>query len=88
MYTLPPFFRYSPAISASALPQHDVVPLGAVLPLAALVLETFVGGQSDLRHRRAAGRGLDFGIFAKIADQNDFVDAFSCHKCCSFRPFA
>ena len=61
------------------LPEHDVVPLGAILPLAALVFETLVGGERNLGHGRAAGGVLDFGIFAQVADENYFVDAFSCH---------
>src|SRR6185437_5783823 len=71
-----------------ARPGGDVVPLGAVLPLTFLVLVTIVGGQRELRHRCAAGRGPELGILAKIADENDLVDALTCHKCCSFRPFA
>ncbi len=69
-----------------ALPEHDIVPLGAVLPLAALILVTFVGGYGELGHRCAAGGVLDFGVLAKIADENNFVDAFACHECCSFCP--
>ena len=72
---------------SQSLPQHDVVPLGAVLPLAVFVFEAFVGGQRELRHGCAAGCEFHFGIFSQIADQNDPVQAFACHECCSFRPF-
>src|ERR1700746_3337727 len=34
-----------------ALPQHHVVPLGPILPLAALVLVPFVGGDREARNR-------------------------------------
>src|SRR5713101_1874986 len=70
-----------------ALPQDHVVPLGAVLPLAVLVLVALVGGQRKFRDRRSAGRVFHFGIFTKIADEDDFIDALSCHKYCSFCPY-
>src|SRR6185437_1120835 len=50
--------------------------LGAVLPLAILVFETFVGRNRDLRYRGAGRRVLHFGIFAKIAEKNDFITLF------------
>ena len=67
------------------LPQNDVVPLGSVLPLAGLVFIAFVGGQREFRHR-CAGRGVfQFRVLPKIANQNDFINALTCHQCCSFR---
>src|SRR5579863_7439539 len=62
-----------------ARPGGDVVPLGAVLPVAVFVLEAFVGGQTKLGHGRALGRVFHFGIFAQVAEKNDLVDTFSCH---------
>ena len=44
------------------------------------------GGTTHLG-RSAAGRGPDFGILTKVADEDDFIDALACHECCSFRPF-
>src|SRR5258708_4825047 len=61
------------------LPQHHIVPFGAVLPLAVFALETLVGGQGDLRDRRALRRELHFGILAKVSNQDDFIYAF--HGC-------
>src|SRR5581483_9337951 len=66
------------------LPEHDVVPLGAVLPLSAFVFETFVGSDGKLGYRRALRRVFHFRVFAQIANQNDFIDAFSCHEYGSF----
>src|ERR1700722_3276326 len=64
---------------SEALPQHDVVPLGAVLPLASLVLESFVRGDRQLGHRRAAGRVLNFWILSQISNQLNPVQTLSCH---------
>src|ERR1039458_2223901 len=61
------------------LPEHDVVPLGAVLPFARLVLEAFVGGDGELGHGRALRRVFDFGVLPQIADQLNSVETFSCH---------
>src|SRR6202034_3444937 len=63
-----------------ALPEHHIVPLGAVLPLAALVLEALVGGDGDLSHGRALRRVFDLWIFPKISDQLNPVQTFSCHE--------
>src|ERR1035437_2744226 len=60
-------------------PEHDIVPLGAVLPVAVFVLVALVGGQGEFRHRLALRRVLDFGILAQVSNQNDFVYAF--HEC-------
>src|SRR5207253_9356911 len=38
------------------LPEHDVVPLSAIGPLAVFIFETLVGGKRELRHRREIGR--------------------------------
>src|SRR5208282_140170 len=65
------------------LPEHDVVPLGAILPLAVFVLVALVGGQGKLRHRLALRRVLNLGILAKVSNQDDFVYAF--HQYGSFK---
>ena len=88
MYTFAPFLRYSPAISAVRAQAVMLCHSVRSCHCPSLSLIAIVGGQCELRHRRTAGRGPEFGIFAKIADENDFIDAFTCHKCCSFRPFA
>src|SRR4249920_62934 len=67
-----------------ALPEHHVVPFGSVLPRAALVFEAFVGGHGDLRNRCALRCVLHFGVLAKIADKNDFVNAL-WHECVLLR---
>src|SRR5580704_806019 len=63
-----------------ALPEHDVVPLGAFLPLPTFVLVGLVGSQRNLRYCGALRRVLDFRVFAQIANEDDFVDAL-CHEC-------
>src|SRR5205085_11876106 len=45
------------------LPEHYVVPLGAVLPLAALVFEALVGSDGDLSYGRALRRVFNFWVF-------------------------
>src|SRR6202042_2798067 len=62
-----------------ARPSGNVVPLSAILPVAFLVFEALVGGQAELGHGRALRRVLHFGIFAEVADEDNFVDALSCH---------
>src|SRR6185437_1179199 len=66
------------------LPEHNVVPLGAVLPLAALVLETLVGGNGNFCHSCAAGRVFNFRVLAKIADELNSIKTFACHDRRSF----
>ena len=52
----------------------DVVPLGALLALAALaVVPSFGSGDGEIAHRFAVGHVAHFGITAEIADQDDFV---------------
>src|SRR5271165_5294667 len=67
-----------------AVEKHNVVPLRAVRPVTVFVFHAIVGGQREVCHRHAALRVLDFWVLAKIADQNDLVDA--CHKCLSCLP--
>ena len=49
---------------SAPLPGNDVVPFGAVLPFAWLVLVALIGGHAELGKRNAARRVLDFGILA------------------------
>jgi len=56
------------------------VPLGAVLPLTFLVLIALVRRQSQLCDSRALWRVFDLGVFAEIAKQSNFVNAFSCYE--------
>jgi hypothetical protein len=52
------------------------VPLCPVLPLAAFVLEAFVGGKAEFPNRDTARRVLDFGIRAYVPNEDHFVYAF------------
>src|SRR6266568_4276003 len=56
------------------------MPLGAVLPVAVFVFVAFVGGQREFRYRLALRSVFNFGIFAQVAEKNDFVNALSCHE--------
>ena len=51
------------------------MPLGALLKLAALVLETLISRQGEVGHGHAAGQQLYFRVFADVAYKDDFVDA-------------
>src|SRR5208337_2571158 len=72
------FFQILPGDFRQSLPEHHIVPLGAVLPLAVFALEALIGRQGDLRDGRALRRELYFGILAEISNQDDFVYTF--HK--------
>src|SRR5205085_9637382 len=63
-----------PADFGQAGPGDDVVPLGALLLLAALVSEFFVSGHGELGDGRSTGCGLDLGVFSQPPHENDFVD--------------
>src|SRR5579864_7184759 len=76
---LPAFFQILSGDFSQTLPQHDVMPFGAVLPFAGLVLEPLVGGEGDLRYGRALRRVFDFGILAQIADQLNPVQTLYSH---------
>src|SRR5579872_611199 len=82
------FFQVLASDLRSACPCSNVVPLGAILPLAIFILEALVSGKRELGYRRSAGGVFKFRILAQISNKNDFVDAFSCHKCCSLRLLA
>src|ERR1044071_921969 len=55
-------------------PDDDVVPLGSFLPFAVPVVPLLGSGDGKIRHRAARLRVANFGIFAEIAHQDDFVD--------------
>jgi len=59
-------------------PRDNVVPLGAFLSVAILILPAFVGGDAEGCDGNARGRVANFRIAAEIADQHDFVQAL-CH---------
>uniref|UniRef100_E6PZN5 Uncharacterized protein n=1 Tax=mine drainage metagenome TaxID=410659 RepID=E6PZN5_9ZZZZ len=54
------------------------MPFGAVLEVALLVLVAVTGGDTEVGDGLTAGQDFDFGVFADIAEEDDFVDAF-CH---------
>src|ERR1700722_5535469 len=61
---------------AQAPEQRHVVPLGAFLLLAGLlVLPTLGGCEPHVGHRHARGHGPRLGISAQMTDKDDFVDA-------------
>src|SRR4051812_42626029 len=68
-----PFLEVFAGDLGGALEGDQVVPLGAVLPLAFFVFEALVGGEGELCDRHAAGREFHFRVLAEIADQDDFV---------------
>ena len=55
---------------------YQAVPLGAILPVAVLIFVALVGGESELGDGGALRGVTHLGIFAEIADENDFVHAF------------
>ena len=55
-------------------PHNDLVPLGALLAFAALVLIGFISGQRKIGYRLAAARITRFRIPAQSPDENYFVD--------------
>src|ERR1051326_2787743 len=62
-----------------ALPKHDIVPFGEILPLTSLVLKGFIGGDSQFSHGRALRYVFDFWILAQIANELNAVQTFSSH---------
>ena len=58
-------------------PDHDIVPVRDVFPFSGLlVLGSTIRRQGKLGNRNSAGSEFGLGIFAKMPDQNDFVDTF------------
>ena len=66
-----------------ALEGDEVVPLGLVLPSCLCWSFCAVGGgEGEAGDGHAAGGGTDLGIFAYVAEEKNFIDAF-CHGDCS-----
>ena len=61
-----------------ALEADDIVPLGLVGPVALSVLLPVGGGEREAGDGHAAGGGTDLGVFADVAEEEDFIDAL-CH---------
>src|ERR1700722_12917068 len=61
-----------------ALEADDIVPLGLVCPVALGIFLPIGGGQGEAGDGHAAGGGTDLGVFADVAEEENFVDAF-CH---------
>jgi hypothetical protein len=57
----------------------EIMPFGSVLPVTLLVLVTLAGGDREVGYRLPTGQNFDFGIFAYVAEEDDFVYAF-CHE--------
>src|SRR5271165_910250 len=76
---LPALLQILPGNLCQALPEHHVVPLGAILPLAGFVFEALVGGDGQLGHGCALRRVFDFGILAQISDQLNPVQTLASH---------
>jgi hypothetical protein len=58
-----------------ALPRHDVVPLGLLLPFVASIFVLLVGREAEFGNWRSAWRIFHLGIFADISDEDNFVHA-------------
>ena len=56
----------------------DIVPLGLVGPVALRVLLPVGGGEGEAGDGHATGGGTDLGVFADVAEKENFIDAF-CH---------
>ena len=56
-------------------PEHEPMPLGALLALTLAIVPALVGRQVDVGHRRTTRRVADFGVSSQITDEDDFVDA-------------
>jgi hypothetical protein len=61
-----------------ALEADDIMPLGLVGPVALGVFLPVGGGEREAGDSHAAGGGTDLGVFADVAEEEDFIDAF-CH---------
>ena len=72
-----PFLQYCSAILPRLLVEdHDVVPLGALLALAALLVAPGLGrGDAHVHHLVARIEPPHFRVGAEVADQDHFVDA-------------
>src|SRR5574338_317226 len=56
-------------------PEDDPMPLGLLLPLAALVVPDLGRREVERRHRRPARRVAQLGVATEVAAQNHFVHA-------------
>jgi hypothetical protein len=61
-----------------ALEADDIVPLGLVCPVALGIFLPVGSGQREAGDGHAAGGGTDLGVFADVAEEEDFIDAL-CH---------
>jgi hypothetical protein len=61
---------------ADPLVANQAVPLGALLPLTAVILVALAGGQREI-DQSSTGKYVCLRIFAGMAQKNDFVDALS-----------
>src|SRR5580658_10513925 len=57
---------------------HNIVPLGAILPVALRILRAFTGRQSEAGHQGAAAGRTDFGILSNISQKKNSIHAL-CH---------
>jgi len=64
----------------SALEGDEVVPFGAVGPVAGRVFGAVGGGKAEAGNHGPAGRCANFRVFAYVAEKDDFIDAL-CHGC-------
>src|SRR6185312_10542961 len=62
-----------------AVEGDEVVPFGLVLPVALLIFLPVSRGEREAGDSRAARGGTDLGVFADVAEEKNFVDAF-CHE--------
>jgi hypothetical protein len=63
-----------------AVPSDQVVPFGAVLPLAVLVLVTLVGGQGELGDRGTLWRVRNSGPFPRFPSRKTVLTLFDMTK--------
>jgi hypothetical protein len=61
-------------------PKNDVVPVGFFLPLPALLVLPAAAGRNCKTRPSSTARGKSgLGVSAKVANENDFIDASGCH---------
>jgi len=62
-------------------PNHNFVPLGALLAFAVAVFVGFVGGDGEIGDGLTAGGEAGFRVAAETADEDDFVDGHLRSPC-------
>jgi hypothetical protein len=72
------FFNVVADHLGGALETDYIVPFGFVRPVALSVLLPVGSGEREAGDGHAAGGGTDLGVFADVAEKEDFIDAF-CH---------